>query len=159
MRVIIAAVGRLKEGAERELVDRYLERLAGARAIGLGPIRVTEVMEGRQPTAPARQDNEAARLLHAAQGADVLITLDEKGKALSSEAFARMLAKWRDEGASTAAFLIGGPDGHGKAAREGSTLSLSLGPMTLPHGLARVLLVEQLYRAFTILSGHPYHRA
>jgi 23S rRNA (pseudouridine1915-N3)-methyltransferase len=159
MRVIIAAVGRLKERAEREMVDRYLDRLAGARAIGIGPVRVSEVVEGRQPTASARQENEAARLLHLADAADIRIVLDEKGKSLSSDAFARMLARYRDEGASTLAFLVGGPDGHGKSARDAANFTLSLGPMTLPHGLARVVLVEQLYRATTILSGHPYHRA
>lgn len=159
MRIIIAAVGRLKERAERELVERYLKRLAGARAIGLGPVRIAELMEGRQQTALARQENEAARLLHAVQTADMRVTLDEKGKMLSSEAFARMLAQQRDDGVSNLAFLVGGPDGHGKAALDAASLTLSLGPLTLPHGLARVVLVEQLYRAITILSGHPYHRA
>lgn len=159
MRVIIAAVGRLKERAEKELVERYLERLASARAIGLGPVRIAEVMEGRQPTALARQENEASRLLHAAQSADLRVLLDEKGKMLSSEAFARMLAQRRDSGVSTLAFLVGGPDGHGRAALDAASLTLSLGPLTLPHGFVRVVLVEQLYRAVTILSGHPYHRA
>jgi 23S rRNA (pseudouridine1915-N3)-methyltransferase len=158
MRVLIAAVGRLKERAEKELLDRYLERLAAARSIGLGPVRVSEVMEGRQPTASARRQHEAERLLHACAGVDVRVVLDGNGQAMSSEAFARMLARRRDEGASALAFLIGGPDGHGKAALDAATVTLSLGPMTLPHGLARVVLVEQLYRATTILTGHPYHR-
>jgi 23S rRNA (pseudouridine1915-N3)-methyltransferase len=98
-------------------------------------------------------------LLKAASGAEATVALDGGGRALSSEAFARWLAERRDGGMKTLAILIGGPDGHGAAALEGAALRLSLGAMTLPHGLARIVLAEQLYRAATILAGHPYHRA
>ena len=157
MRVLIAAVGRLKDGAETVLVDRYMERLA-PRIAGLGPIAISEIPEARQGGAAARKHDEAERLLRAAAKADFRIALDERGKALSSDAFAKLLGRKRDDGIATLAFLIGGPDGHGKAATDAADLTLSLGPMTLPHGLARVVLVEQVYRAATILSGHPYHR-
>ena len=159
MRLIVAAVGRLKD-AEHELCERYAKRLdAAGRALGLGPLSISEISENRSAEAAARKAEEAARLLKAASAADVRVALDESGRALSSEAFAKWIAKTRDEGCKTMAFLIGGPDGHGPAALAGAALKLSLGPLTLPHGLARAVLIEQLYRAATILSGHPYHRA
>ncbi len=158
MRVIVAAVGRLKD-AERELCERYAKRFdAAGRALGLGPLTISELSESRAAGADARKADEAARLVKAAGTADVRVVLDEGGGALSSEAFARWIAQRRDGGAKGMAFLIGGPDGHGRAALEGAALKLSLGAMTLPHGLARAVLIEQLYRAATILSGHPYHR-
>jgi len=159
MRVIIAAVGRLKD-AERELFDRYAKRFdASGRALGLGPLALAETGESRAATSDLRKTDEAQRLLKAAGVAEVRIALDEKGRALSSAAFAQTLAKHCDGGTKALAFLIGGPDGHGDAVLNAATLKLSLGAMTLPHGLARIVLTEQLYRAATILSGHPYHRA
>jgi 23S rRNA (pseudouridine1915-N3)-methyltransferase len=85
--------------------------------------------------------------------------LDERGRTMSSAEFAQYLGTRRDDGIKHAALLLGGPDGHAASLRSSAQLPLSLGPMTLPHGLARVVLVEQIYRAITILSGHPYHRA
>jgi 23S rRNA (pseudouridine1915-N3)-methyltransferase len=158
MRVLIAAVGRLKDGAEKVLVDRYIERLV-PRVGGIGRVSIVEIPEARQSSAAARQADEAERLMRATAKADLHIALDERGEALSSDSFAKLLGRKRDDGIATLAFLIGGPDGHGKAVRDAAGLTLSLGPMTLPHGLARVVLVEQVYRAVTILSGHPYHRA
>ena len=158
MRVTIAAVGRLKDGAEQRLVERYVERLS-SRAAGIGPLRIKEIIEGKQAGAAVRRADEAERLLRAVSDADVRIVLDETGKMLSSAAFARLLGEKRDDSTSMLAFLIGGPDGHGASALEAAHLRLSLGPMTLAHGLARAVLSEQLYRAVTILSGHPYHRA
>jgi 23S rRNA (pseudouridine1915-N3)-methyltransferase len=159
MRLILAAVGRLKN-AERELCERYVERFdAAGRALKLGPLQISEIPECRAATAELRKADEAQRLLKAAGGADVTVALDGGGRAIASEAFARWLAGERDGGARTMAFLIGGPDGHGVEALAAGKLRLSLGAMTLPHGLARIVLAEQLYRAATILSGHPYHRA
>ncbi len=158
MRLTIAAIGRLKDGGERVLVDRYVKRLSGARAHGLGPLQELELAEARQGTPVERQADEAGRLLKQGAEADILIALDERGKALTSTEFARRLGAWRDDGRRHAAFLIGGPDGHGAEVLASAALRLSLGPMTLPHGLARAVLAEQLYRAVTILSGHPYHR-
>jgi 23S rRNA (pseudouridine1915-N3)-methyltransferase len=159
MRVIVAAVGRLKD-AERELCERYVERFdAAGRALKLGPLQISEIPESRAATAELRKTDEAQRLLKAAMGAEVTVALDGGGLSLSSETFAHLVAKERDGGARTMAFLIGGPDGHADRPLAAGKLRLSLGPMTLPHGLARIVLVEQLYRAATILSGHPYHRA
>jgi 23S rRNA (pseudouridine1915-N3)-methyltransferase len=159
MRLIVAAVGRLKD-AERELCERYAKRVdASGRALGLGPLSLSELNESRAAAADARKADEAARLLKAASAASLRVVLDEAGKPLTSEAFAKWIAATRDGGCKAVSFLIGGPDGHGPEAMQGAALKLSLGPMTLPHGLARALLIEQLYRATTILSGHPYHRA
>ena len=159
MRLIVAAVGRLKD-AERELCERYVERFdAAGRALKLGPLQISEIPESRAATAELRKADEAQRLLKSASDADATVTLDGVGRSLSSEAFARWLAGERDGGARTMAFLIGGPDGHGEEANGAAKLRLSLGAMTLPHGIARIVLAEQLYRAATILSGHPYHRA
>ncbi|HEX4893300.1 MAG TPA: 23S rRNA (pseudouridine(1915)-N(3))-methyltransferase RlmH [Hyphomicrobiaceae bacterium] len=158
MRLTIAAIGRLKDGAERTLVDRYVERLKSGKSIGLGPVREIEFTESRLPGAAERKSDEAERLLRAVSAADVRVALDETGRQISSEAFARWISQRRDAGAREAAFIIGGPDGQGPAILSAAQLVLSLGAMTLPHGLARAVLAEQLYRAVTILSGHPYHR-
>jgi 23S rRNA (pseudouridine1915-N3)-methyltransferase len=158
MRLIVAAVGRLKE-PERALFDRYAKRFdAAGRRLGLGPVKLSEIAESRLSTPELRNADEAARLLKAANAAEVTVALDAEGRALSSAAFARWLAARRDGGMKALAFVIGGPDGHGTAALDAATLKLSLGAMTLPHGLARIVLAEQLYRAATILAGHPYHR-
>ncbi len=158
MRITIIGVGRLKDDAERVLVDRYLERLKGARGVGLGPLAEKELSEARQPTASERQSFEAQRLLKLADGADSLVVLDEQGKSLTSNAFAKWIGAERDRGVKHMAFLLGGPDGHGAEVLAAAILRLSLGAMTLPHGLARAVLAEQIYRASTILAGHPYHR-
>ncbi len=160
MRIIIAAVGRLKDGPERQLFERYRDRLAGSgRALGWGPVDVIEIPESRASDATARKSDEAARLLVRAGAANTKVVLDEHGRELTSEAFASLLRKQRESGTSSFAFLIGGPDGHGPEALASADLKLSFGKMTLPHMLVRVLLAEQLYRAATILTGHPYHRS
>jgi 23S rRNA (pseudouridine1915-N3)-methyltransferase len=160
MRLIICAVGRLKEGAERALLEKYRDRFAPlAKRMGLAPVAWHEVGESRGGDAAKRRGDEGAALLRLAREADLLIALDERGKALTSGAFARVLAQARDGGAKAAGIVIGGPDGLSDAVRAAAHLQLSLGAITLPHGLARIVLAEQLYRAATILSGHPYHRA
>ena len=160
MRLIIAAVGRLKDGAERELLERYRDRFADlGKRLGLGPATWHEPGESRAGTAAKRCAEEGAALLKLARDADTVIALDERGKALTSPAFAQLLAKIRDDGAGTLAILIGGPDGLAPAVRDAAHIKLSFGAITLPHGLARIVLAEQLYRAATILAGHPYHRA
>jgi 23S rRNA (pseudouridine1915-N3)-methyltransferase len=159
MRLTIAAVGRLKDAGERDLIARYMKRMSAGRVVGISPVTIEELPESRAADAGARQDDEAARLLNLTADCDFRIVLDERGGAMSSVEFAQYLAARRDDGIKAAALLLGGPDGHSADLRKGAGLALSLGPMTLPHGLARVVLVEQVYRAITILTGHPYHRA
>lgn len=160
MRVAIVAVGRLKDGPDRALCSTYLDRFnASGRALALGPITENELPESRARTAAARKDDEAARLLARTSDAGTLIALDERGKLFSSTDFARFLQNQRDDGIREVAFAIGGPDGHGKQLLNRAARTMSLSQMTLPHALARIVLAEQLYRAATIIAGHPYHRA
>lgn len=161
MRIRICAIGRLKDGAERELLARYIDR---ARLLGRGQglivEEVVEFVESRAQSTDVRCREEGERLLAAAgkTPGGLSVGLDERGKAMSSAAFADFLGKHRDQGMVSIAFLIGGPDGHGDTVRRAVARRLSLGAMTLPHGLARIVLAEQVYRAITILAGHPYHR-
>ncbi len=159
MHLLLAAVGKLKAGADRELFDRYWDRLQPAgRKIGIAGAKVVELAESRA-TAPAeRKVDEAARLLRGIREGACVVALDEAGKSMTSETFAAFIRKQCDAGVPELALLIGGPDGHGASVRTRADLVLNLGTMTLPHGLARIVLAEQLYRAATILTGHPYHR-
>lgn len=160
MRLLIAAVGKLKQGPERELFAHYLARAeALGRKLSLTPLTAIEIAESKASSAAARCQAEAAALLAKVPDANRLICLDRTGELLSSEAFARFLVTLRDGGTPGAAFLIGGADGHPRTLLDKADKVLSFGPMTLPHGLARIVLAEQLYRAETILAGHPYHRA
>jgi 23S rRNA (pseudouridine1915-N3)-methyltransferase len=151
MRVTIVAVGRDRSGPARELLEAYVAR-------GAWPIQLVEVQS--RITAPTRRRlaDEADRLLRAVPRGAVAVALDQRGRAVDSAAFAARIASWQQEGRSDLAFLIGGADGLAPAVTRHADLVLSLGPMTWPHRLVRVLLAEQLYRASTILAGHPYHR-
>jgi 23S rRNA (pseudouridine1915-N3)-methyltransferase len=160
MRLLIAAIGKLKQGPERDLFAHYLGRAeAAGRKLHLSPLNVLEVAESRAATAKARMQAEAETLLAKIPASHKLVCLDPGGEPIASEAFASLLAKYRDDGADGVAFAIGGADGLAREAHAKAAKVLSLGPMTLPHGLVRVVLAEQLYRAATILAGHPYHRA
>lgn len=159
MRLSIASIGRLKEGPERQLLARYTALLDGlGRFCGIGPLIITELPEARGGDTAKRIADEGARLVKAASGADLIILLDERGRSMSSLAFAEAMRVDRDAGLKNIAFLIGGADGHGNEARSAAQRTLSLSPLTLPHGLARIMLVEQLYRSVSIIAGHPYHR-
>jgi len=159
MRLLIAAVGKLKHGPERELFAHYLDRAeAIGRKTGLSPLSAIEVAEAKAATAQARMEAEAKTLLAKLPSSYKLICLDRGGDQLGSEEFAQALAKFRDGGARGLAFFIGGADGLGLAAQFKADRVVSLGPITLPHGLARIVLAEQIYRAGTLLTGHPYHR-
>ncbi|MCB2134546.1 MAG: 23S rRNA (pseudouridine(1915)-N(3))-methyltransferase RlmH [Rhodobacteraceae bacterium] len=156
MRVHLCVVGRLRAGPERDLIDDYLDRFnKTGRALGLGPVTVHEV-EDRKGGGMAA---EAALLVRSIPDGAVLVCLDERGRLLSSPAFAGELARWRDTGRQDIAFMIGGADGIAPELRDKADLLLSFGAMVWPHVLARVMLSEQLYRAASILSGAPYHRA
>jgi 23S rRNA (pseudouridine1915-N3)-methyltransferase len=151
MRVTIAAVGRDRSGPTRDLFDDYCRRCPW-------PIRLFEVSPRTTGPPERRRADEAERLSSAVLRDAALIALDENGRALTSRAFAAKVSAWQRQGRSELAFLIGGPDGLDPALIERADLVLALGRMTWPHRLVRVLLAEQLYRAATILAGHPYHR-
>ena len=160
MRVSVIAVGRMKRGPETELLARYGDRLAkSGRALGLHYGGVTELGEARGATAPLRMEAEAAAIVQRASVGATIVALDERGATPTSEAFAADLARRRDAGTGDLVFVIGGPDGHGDALRARADALIAFGAMTWPHQIVRVLLLEQLYRATTILSGHPYHRS
>jgi 23S rRNA (pseudouridine1915-N3)-methyltransferase len=159
LRLQILCVGRLKAGPERQLVARYGERIVPeGRAVGLGPVDIREIGESGARRPDDRKIDEALRLAALLSEGSALWALDEKGTNLTSEEFARDLAKLRDNSAASLAFAIGGADGLDESLRQRAHRTIAFGAMTLPHQLVRVLLLEQIYRAATILSGHPYHR-
>lgn len=156
MRVHVCAVGRLRSGPERDLIADYMQRFdRTGRALSLGPLVEHEVEDKKNAGMAA----EAELLARAVPAGAVLVTLDERGKLLSSPEFAAQLARWRDGGRQDVAFVIGGADGIDPGLRARADFSISFGQMVWPHMLVRVMLAEQLYRAATILSGGPYHRA
>lgn len=139
MRLHIVARGKIGRAPEAELVERYLKRVTW-------PHRVTELPD-------------TGGTLPAPLGPHRDVLLDERGRQMTSEEFATVLGRWRDDGVREARFLIGAADGHGAAARENADLLIAFGAMTWPHMMARAMLAEQLWRATSILAGHPYHRA
>ena len=154
MKITICAVGRLRKGPERELVEDYLSRFEKAgRGFGLGPALVIEVEDKRG----LGQEAEAQLLDRAIPTGSVIVTLDERGALISSPDFADRMAGWRD-GARDVTFVIGGADGIAPGLRARADASISFGKMVWPHMLARVMLAEQIYRAGQILAGTPYHR-
>jgi 23S rRNA (pseudouridine1915-N3)-methyltransferase len=154
MRLVVAAVGRLRGGPEAALVADYRARFGRlGQGIGLGPLDIAEI-DDRKARGPTAEAAAIARALPAGP----LCALDERGVALSSAGFAALLARWRDAGQGTAGFAIGGADGLDPAITDRADTLLSLGPMVWPHRLVRAMLCEQLYRAATILAGTPYHR-
>jgi len=156
MRLTICAIGRLRSGPERSLVEDYLARAERTgRSLGLTSFSVAEIDDRKSSGKSA----EAKLLMKAIPEKAVVCALDERGKSLTSPEFANQIARWRDEGADTATLVIGGADGLAKDVLDRADLSLSFGKMVWPHMLARVMLAEQLYRATQILAGTPYHRA
>ena len=160
MRLIVAAIGRLKAGPERELAERYRDRVAKAgRAVGLRDIEIVEIRESRAQEVARRVLEESIALANIIPDRAVVVALDEKGESLDSGSLTGTLRGWRDASRPAAVFCIGGADGLGAEVRQRADLTLAFGAATWPHQLARIMLLEQLYRAVTILAGHPYHRA
>lgn len=156
MRVTLCAVGRLRKGPEKALIDDYLARFdKTGRGLGLGPATLREVEDRKG----GGMEGEATLLDKAIPSGAVICCLDERGRMMTSPDFAGQLGKWRDQGRSDLAVVIGGADGIDPALRARADLALSFGQMVWPHMLARVMLAEQLYRAAAILAGTPYHRA
>jgi 23S rRNA (pseudouridine1915-N3)-methyltransferase len=159
LKIVIGAIGRLKTGPEKEMAAEYESRiLATGRGAGVTGFAIKDWAESRAADADRRKAEEAQLLLPLSEGAKTVV-LDERGKALSSVAFAEWLKRVADGGAKQVTFLIGGPDGHGDEVRAKADLLMSFGPATFPHRLIRVMLLEQVYRALTILTHHPYHRS
>jgi 23S rRNA (pseudouridine1915-N3)-methyltransferase len=160
MRIIVAAVGRLKQGPETELSARYRKRAAQTGGqFGLRDIEIIEIRESRAGDATKRMLEESIALANIVPQDAVVVVLDSRGESLDSAALAVQLAKWRESGRPSVVFLIGGADGLAANLGEKAALRLSFGSATWPHQLVRVMLLEQIYRATTILTGHPYHRA
>ncbi|MCB1489984.1 MAG: 23S rRNA (pseudouridine(1915)-N(3))-methyltransferase RlmH [Bauldia sp.] len=158
MKIVVAAIGRLKAGPERILLDRYLDRAARAgRQLGL-TFDFRELPESNARQSTARKEAEAESLATLLPPGAVVVVLDEAGKGLDSRALADRIAGWRDSGTRDLVFVIGGPDGLAPGLIGRADLRLAFGAMTWPHQLVRIMLAEQLYRTVTILSGHPYHR-
>jgi 23S rRNA (pseudouridine1915-N3)-methyltransferase len=148
---IIAASNRQPRWVE-EGFDDYAKRFSGPLRLQYRQIRLA-----KHPDAEKRKADEAERLLGAAPPGALLVALDENGRRWTTRDLAGRLGDWMREGLRPC-FLIGGPDGHGQAVLEASGLRLRLSDLTLPHGLVRIIVAESLYRAASVLSGHPYHR-
>lgn len=159
MKLDVIAIGRLKAGPERELVARYAERLKGiGRALALDGPRLVEIGESQARRDLDRKAEEAGQILAQVPEGYRLVLFDEGGAGLDSAGFARILGEWRDSGVPGASFVVGGADGLGDPLKARAAMTLAFGRMTMPHQIVRALVLEQLYRAATILSGHPYHR-
>ncbi|MBP3402750.1 MAG: 23S rRNA (pseudouridine(1915)-N(3))-methyltransferase RlmH [Alphaproteobacteria bacterium] len=152
MDIIIACIGHMKPSPELDLLSKYIKQTRWN-------VVVREFEDKKPGSVEERKKREGALLLSAVPAAAKIVVMDERGKLLSSEKFAKRLGDWQDESVPAVVFLIGGADGHSEEIRKKADLVLAFGEMTWPHMLARVMLAEQIYRAKTILDGHPYHRA
>jgi 23S rRNA (pseudouridine1915-N3)-methyltransferase len=160
MRIVVAAIGRLKRGPETELAERYRDRAAKAgRSLGLRDIEIVEIRESRAQDAPTRMLEESIALANVIPDGAATVLLDERGENIDSAKFATLLSQWRAANRPATVFIIGGADGLAPALADKADLRIAFGTATWPHQLVRVLLLEQIYRAVTILSGHPYHRS
>lgn len=159
MRIVVISIGRLKQGPERELAQRYHGRFEDTgRKLGFRGLSVHELPESRARDAATRIAEEAAAIAAAIPDKAVLVALDERGDNLDSATLAKHLGRWRDESVGDTIFIIGGADGLSPELRRKARLRVAFGAATWPHQMVRVMLLEQLYRAATILAGHPYHR-
>jgi 23S rRNA (pseudouridine1915-N3)-methyltransferase len=160
MRLVVIAIGRMKQGPERELADRYRERFDDTgRKLGFRGLEIHEIPESRARDAATRIAEEANAIAAAIPEKSVLVALDERGENVDSTLFSRYLAGWRDQGTGSTMFMIGGADGLSPELRRKAGLRIAFGSATWPHQMVRIMLLEQLYRAATILAGHPYHRS
>ncbi len=151
MRLRVVAVGRWKAGPERSLYEHFARRITWR-------LELKEVEEKKKLPPPTLMRREGELLLAQVPKGAVVVALDGRGKAMTSAAFAKRLGAWRDDGIGDVVFVIGGAHGLDPAVLRKAALVLGLGPMTWPHLMVRAMLAEQIYRAQTILAGHPYHR-
>ena len=155
LHIHILAIGRLRHGPEQELLRHFLSQFdkVGRRS-GLGPSKLVEIVDKKN----GGRSIEAGLLRSAIPSSAVLCVLDERGQAMTSSDFATWIGQWRDRGVANLAIMIGGSSGIDPELRSEADLVLSFGPMVWPHMLVRVMLAEQIFRAASILAGHPYHR-
>src|SRR3984957_20064557 len=159
MRLVVISIGRLKQGPERELTERYRERFDDiGRKLGFRGLKIHEIAESRARDAPSRIAEEAAAISAAIPPKSLTVALDERGDRIDSSTFARHLGRWRDDQVANTIFAIGGADGLSPELRRMARLRMAFGSATWPHQMVRVMLLEQVYRAATIMAGHPYHR-
>jgi len=160
VRLLILAVGHARGTSEGALTEDFIGRaLNMGRGMGFSAVAAEEIAVSKARDTALRMKDEAERLaVRIPDGAQVIL-LDSKGRGMTSEDFAEMLAALRDAGTKHLVFIIGGPDGLGALPKIRAGRSLAFGPQTWPHLLVRAMLAEQVYRALTILAGHPYHRA
>lgn len=151
MDISILAVGKQKSGPEADLMNKYVKQTRWK-------VSVVEYEDKKGGAVAERMTREGEALLSRTDSATKIVVLDERGKTMSSPAFSNMMKKWQDEGVPRVAFLIGGADGHAEFVRKKADVLLAFGEMTWPHMLVRAMLAEQIYRARTIIDGHPYHR-
>jgi 23S rRNA (pseudouridine1915-N3)-methyltransferase len=159
MRLLVCAIGRLKQDPERELAASYRKRAETAgRPLGLRAIEIVEIRESRAQDAERRRTEESIALANVIPEEGMVVILDQRGENLDSAGLATLLQRWRSENCPAVSFIIGGADGLAPSFAQRAKLRLAFGAATWPHQLVRIMLLEQLYRAGTILSGHPYHR-
>ena len=160
MRVVVIAVGRLKQGPERELAEAYRKRAqAIGRPFGLQAVEIVEIRESRADDVERRRVEESIAIANVVPERSIMVVLDGRGESLDSARLAALLREWRAEDRPAVCFIIGGADGLAASLYENAKLRLAFGTATWPHQLVRIMLLEQIYRAGTILAGHPYHRA
>jgi 23S rRNA (pseudouridine1915-N3)-methyltransferase len=160
MRLVVIAVGRLKQGPERELAEAYRKRAqATGRALGVRDIEIVEIRESRAQDVERRRVEEAIVIANILPERAIIVILDEHGDNLDSAALSGLLRAWRAEDPPAVCFVVGGADGLAQSLQQRAKLRLAFGSATWPHQLVRVMLLEQLYRAASIVAGHPYHRA
>lgn len=151
MKITLISVGKTKADATTELLREYEKRLRGS-------VQLIELSASKNADPATRKTTEAQAIIAAIPLHSAVLVLDERGKNLTSAALANTLQAWQNQGFSQLCVIIGGADGLTDDVRARADLVLALGSLTWPHRLVRVLILEQLYRAFSILSGHPYHR-
>jgi 23S rRNA (pseudouridine1915-N3)-methyltransferase len=160
LRLHVSAIGKLKTGPEKMLANDYAGRIETfGRKAGVTALKISEWSESQNPNVNSRMEEEAKTLWSTVPQGAITFVLDERGKSHSSEEFANLIRKNADQGANDICFLIGGPDGHHATTRTKANHLIALGAMTWPHRLARIMLLEQIYRSLTIMVNHPYHRA
>lgn len=160
MRLTVLTVGHARGSSEGALIDDYIHRAANmGRGMGFPAVTVEEVSVSKARDVKSRMAEEAEKLSARVPVGAHIVQLDARGKGMTSEDFAEMLGALRDAGTKDLVFVIGGPDGLAPLPGKRAGRSLAFGPQTWPHLLVRAMLSEQIYRALTILAGHPYHRA